>query len=145
MKRIIKNIRAYVVMMLAVTGLLVTIASISLAASNLNLSKSNINRVGGAQIVSATVSFSGPDQTQTVYTTPETGEFLLTQFCVGPANGGIRLAVTGFGPIAHTGSEMCYAFNPGVIVPKNSAITCSTTQYAESGDYFCAISGLLAR
>jgi len=144
MKKLRKNFLVYFMMMLAITGLLVTVVSISLAASNLNLSKSNINRVGGLQIVSATASLSGPNQTQTVYITAETGEFLLTQLCVSPVNGGIRLAATGFGPIAHTGAAMCYTFNPGVIVPKSSTITCSTSSFAEAGDYFCTISGLLA-
>jgi hypothetical protein len=134
-----------IVIMLAITSLLVTGASISLAASNLNLSKSNINRVGGNVIVSATVSLSGPYQTQAVYITPDTGEFLLTQLCVSPVIGGIRLEASRFGPIAHTGDAMCYTFNPGVIVPKNSTMTCSTTGSARSGDYFCTISGLLAQ
>ena len=144
MKSVRVTLLVYFVMMLAITGLLMTVVSISLATSNLNLSKSNINRIQGAQIISATASLSGSDQTQTVYITPDTGEFLLTQFCVSPVNGGIRLAASGFGPIAHTGGAMCYTFSPGVIVPKNSTMTCSTTGYADSGDYFCTISGLLA-
>jgi hypothetical protein len=144
MKRMREISRVCLVMLLVITGLLVTATSISLAASNLNLSKSNINRIQGAQIVSATVSLSGSDQTQAVYITPDTGEFLLTQLCVSPVNGGIRLAASGFGPIAHLGGAICTTFSPGVIVPKNSTVTCSTTGYADSGDYFCTISGLLA-
>jgi hypothetical protein len=144
MKRIRKDTGVYLVMMLAITGLLGTAASISWAATNLNTSRSNVYRIQGAQLVTATASLSGPEQTQTVYTTPETGEFVLTQLCVSPVNGGIRLAVTGFGQIAHTGDAMCTTFNPGMIVPKKSTMTCSTTTYADSGEYFCTISGLLA-
>jgi hypothetical protein len=145
MKRTREISRVYFMMMLAITGLLVTVASISWAATNLNTSRSNAYRIQGAQLVTATASLSGSDQTQTVYVTPKTDEFVLTEFCVSPVNGGIRLAVTGFGPIAHTIGATCHTFNPGVIVPKNSTMTCSTTSYADSGDYFCAISGLLAR
>ena len=143
-----KSVRAifivYFMVMLAISGLLVTATSISWASTNLHSSKSNIYRSQGAQLVSATVSLSGPNQTQTVFTTPDTGEFVLTQLCVSPVNGGIRLAATGFGAIAHTGDTMCSIFNPGVILPKSSAITCSTTSDPIDGDYFCAISGLLA-
>jgi hypothetical protein len=145
MKRTREISRLHLVMMLVITGLLVTATSISWAATNLNTSRSNAYRIQGAQLVTATASLSGPSQTQTVYVTPETGEFVLTELCVSPVNGGIRLAVMGFGTIAHTGSEMCHMFNPGMIVPKNSTMTCSTTGYADSGEFFCTISGLLAR
>lgn len=128
----------------AIAGLLVMmVATISQAAANLNFSKSNINRDQGAVFVAATVSLTGPNQTETVFTTPETGDFILTQVCVSPVTGGIRLAVRGFGPIMHTSDAPCYIFNPGMSVPKGSPITCSITSGPIRGDYFCTISGLL--
>jgi hypothetical protein len=146
MKRVRVNLLVHYVMLLTITGLLMTVVSLSWAASNLNLSKSNINRVGavGAKIVSASALLSGPNQTALVFAAPATGEFVVTQFCASPANGGIRLAASGLGPIAHMGGAMCYTFNPGVIVDKSSEITCSTTDFADPGDYFCSITGLLA-
>lgn len=132
------------VLVSAITVLLVAIVSISWAAINLNSSKSNIYReFPNGELVSATVSLSGPSETQTVYTTPGKGDFILTQLCVSPVNGGIRLAASGFGPIAHIGADPCQIFTPGVSVPKRSALTCSTTSDAISGDYFCTISGML--
>jgi hypothetical protein len=123
--------------------LVIMVVTISQAAANLNLSKSNINRDQGAVFVAATVSLTGSNQTETVFTTPETGDFVLTQVCVSPVTGGMRLAVRGFGPIVHTSSAPCYIFNPGMSVPKGAPITCSTTSRPSRGDYFCTISGLL--
>lgn len=128
----------------ATAGLLVMmVVTISWASSNLNLSKSNINKAQGAVFVAATVSLTRSDQTETVFTTPETGDFVLTQVCVSPVTGGMRLAVRGFGPIMHTSDAPCYIFDPGMSVPNGSPITCSTTSRPNRGDYFCTISGLL--
>jgi hypothetical protein len=128
----------------AIAGLLVMmVVTISQATSNLNLSKSNINRAQGAVFVAATVSLTVSNQTETVFTTPETGDFVLTQVCVSPVTGGMRLAVRGFGPIMHTSDAPCYIFDPGISVPNGSPITCSTTSRPNRGDYFCTISGLL--
>lgn len=128
----------------AIAGLTIVMAvTNSRAASNLNLSKSNINRDQGAVLVAATVSLTGSNQTETVFTTPETGDFVLTQVCVSPVTGGMRLAVRGFGPIVHTSDAACYMFNPGMSTPKGAPITCSTTSRPNRGDYFCTISGLL--
>lgn len=127
-----------------VAGLLMLLVAVAWASIALNSSRSNIYRVQGAVVLSATASLTGPNQTQTVFTTPDDGDFVLTQLCVGPVAGGIRLAATGFGPIAHTGGTPCYTFVPGVSVPKTSTMTCATTAAAARGDYFCTISGLLA-
>jgi hypothetical protein len=123
------------------------IASSSWAASNLNLSKSNVNRnhLGGA-ILSANATLSGPSETQIVYTTPEKGDFILTQICISPVAGGMDLMATGFGPIVHVGDELCRTFSPGVSVPRSSEVSCSTTASAtrtRASEYFCTISGLL--
>ena len=130
-----------------ICGLLVAAATMAWAAINLNGSKSNVySTFGRSFFVSATESLTGPSETVTVYTTPETGNFILTQLCVGPANGGIRLAANGFGPIAHTSfQDYCQIFSPGFVVPPNSAMTCSTTAAAEAGDHFCTISGMWSR
>ena len=122
---------------IAISGLLVSGAW----AGTINTTKSNTFREVNAPVLSATTSLSGASDTQAVYTTPDRGDFILTQLCTAFANGGIRLAVTGFGDIAHTGSVACYSFTPGVSIPKDSTITCSTTAVADPGSYFCMISG----
>ncbi len=127
-----------------VLGLLVT--AMVWATSNLNLSKSNINRVGSAVVMSGSATLSGPSQTQTVMNVPETGDFVLTQVCIGPVNGGIRLEARGLGPLVHVGDPLCVSLQPGISVRPGAALTCSTTGFAApGGDYFCTISGLFAR
>ena len=126
---------------------LVAVATTSESASNLNLSKSNINRMfpDTAVLVAASTTLSGPKQTRTVvYTTPTTGDFILTQVCTSPINGGIRLDASHLGWIAHVGSSgsSCQTFTPGVILPKAAAITC-TTNDATNAEDFCMITGVL--
>ncbi len=122
-------------------GLMLSMVSMTWAATNLNFSKPNINRTApGAQLVSASI-WVGANQAQTVYTTDHTGDFVLTQFCAGPVNGGMFLLAGGFG-IAHT--DRCQTFEPGVIMPKGAPITCATTEHAEGrSEYFCMIAGFL--
>ncbi len=113
-------------------------------ASAINNSHSNIkNLLNKTTVTTASTNLSGPSDTQTVLTTPATGEFLLTQFCGSLVTGGIRLDVTGLGGIAQTGvSGSCVSFSPGVIVPASTAITCATSAGASPGTtYFCSISG----
>lgn len=127
----------------AITSLLVTN---SWAATTVKGSKSNSdNRQSGTRVTSTT-SLSGPSDTQTVYTTQPTGDFILTGLCVTPTvSGGIRLDAVGFGGIAHLGTlgdNGCYTFAQGVLLPHNSAITCSTLSGASPGNYFCTITGI---
>jgi hypothetical protein len=128
-------------------ALVAVAATNSESAANLNLSKSNINRMfpDTAVLVAASATLSGPKQTPTVvYTTPTTGDFILTQACTSPVNGGIRLDASNLGGIAHVGSSgsSCQTFTPGVILPKAAAITCTTNAAVADGD-FCMITGVL--
>jgi hypothetical protein len=126
-----------------ISSILALAVSGAWAASNLNSSKSNLNReYPNGRIVSATTTLSGPNDAQVAYTTSAKGDFILTQLCTSPVNGGVLLSASGFGGIAHTGSELCYTFTPGVSVPKDSQLVCSTTQHAEPGPHFCTISGV---
>jgi hypothetical protein len=122
-------------------GLMLSMVSMTWAAANLNFSKTNVNRMApGAQLVSASI-WVGANQAQIIHTTDDTGDFVLTQFCASPVNGGMFLLAGGFG-IAHT--DRCQTFEPGVIMPKGVPITCATTALAEGrGEYFCMIAGLL--
>lgn len=129
---------------IAITMLLVTS---SWAATTVKGTKSNSdNRRRVISSVTSTTSLSGPSDTQTVYTTPATSNFILTGLCVTPTvSGGVRLDVAGFGGIAHLGTlgdNGCYTFSEGVLLPRDSAITCSTSAGASPGNYFCTISGL---
>jgi hypothetical protein len=90
--------------------------------------------------VSASI-WVGANQAQNIHPTAATGDFVLTQFCASPVNGGMFLLAGGFG-IAHT--DRCQTFEPGVILPKGVPITCATTEHAEERrEYFCMITGLL--
>ncbi len=130
----------------AVAVLVVTMFSFAWAAINLNSSKSNIYReLPGTTLVSASTPLITTVDPQLVFTTPATGDFVLTQFCASPTINGIRLAAPGLGGlggIAHTTTTiLCYTFQPGLIMPKAAPITCTTTEFAQNG--FCMIAGLL--
>ena len=126
-----------------IASLLVTT---SWAATSVKSGKSNSdNRTARQQVqVTSTTALSGPSDTQTVYTTPTTSDFILTGLCVSPiVTGGVRLDVVGFGSIAHVGTldNGCQTFAQGVLLPRDSAITCSTLPGASPGNYFCTITG----
>ena len=109
------------------------------ATSNLNLSKSNINRTfPRAKFVTATVDISG-SQSALVYQVPADGDFVLTQVCVGPANGGVRIQVGG-ASVAHVASGSCQTFDPGVVLQPDGSVTCTT--FGTEEQTFCMISGL---
>jgi hypothetical protein len=128
----------------AAVVLVVTMLSFAWAATNLNSSRSNIYReFPGTVLVTASTPLSAANDPATVYTTSATADFVLTQFCASPVNTGVRLAATGLGPIAHTtAATLCYTFQPGIIMPKSSPITCTTTEFAGTNS-FCTIAGLL--
>ena len=132
------------VLVCAAAVLVVTMLSFAGAATNLNSSRSNIYReLPGTTLVSASTPLITTIDPQLVYTTPATGDFVLTQFCASSTINGIRLAATLLGGIAHTTTTtLCYTFQPGLIMPKAALITCTTTEFAgQSG--FCMIAGLL--
>ena len=127
------------VLLLAAFGLL--FATAVWGASNLNLSKSNINRTfPRSKFVTASVDITG-SQSALVYQVPADGDFVLTQVCVGPATGGVRIQVGG-ASIAHVASGSCQSFEPGVVLQADAAVTCTTS--ANEGQSFCMITGLLA-
>ena len=126
----------------AATVLVVTMLSFAWAATNLNSSKSNIYReFPGTVLVSASTPLSLPNDPAVVYTTSDTADFVLTQFCASPT--GVRLTATGLGPIAQTTTTtLCYTFQPGLIMPKLAPITCVATEFTGISS-FCTIAGLL--
>ena len=73
--------------LLRVGVIVVLFVTCAWATSNLNLSKSNINRLSRATLVSASTTLSGAIS-QIVYRTPSSGDFVLTQVCTGISNGG---------------------------------------------------------
>ena len=130
---------------LLVGTIITLLAANSWAATTVKSSKSNSSEKRFLKNVTATTGLSGPSDTQVVYTTSGTGTFLLTEVCVSPvATGGIRLEVNGFGSIAHLGAlgDGCRSFSQGILLPRNSTITCSTLAGASPGNYFCTIAGL---
>jgi len=129
---------------MAVAGLPMMIVAGSSAAMSFSSSKSNIYReFPGTRLVTALAAFSGPNQTQIVFRTSPTGDFILTQFCTNPVTGGMLLSLSGLGGIAQTNAgNLCYNFQPGFIMPQGTAITCATGALAEIGSHFCAIAGL---
>ncbi len=125
------------------TVLATATTSVGLGAINLNSSKSNTYRDFPHTLLgTASTELVGPNQTQTVFTTPTRGDYILTQFCGSPVSGGIRLDGTGLGGIAHTAQDPCVTFTPGAILPKGAAINCSTSSAAPPGSHFCSITGV---
>ena len=133
------------VLAVAVAGLPLMIVAMSWAATNLNSSRSNIYReFPGTRLVTASAALVRANETQIVYTTAPTGDFVLTQFCSSPVTGGVLLTAVRLGGIAQTaGGNLCYNFQPGFIMPQGTAIICATTALAEPGSYFCTIAGLV--
>jgi hypothetical protein len=130
---------------LVVAALLSLLATGVWAATTVKGSKSNSDNRLSSSLLSASVGLSGAGQTSTVYRTPASGDFTLTHVCVSPAAaGGILVSADGLGPLVQLGeSESCTTFVPGVILPRNTDITCSSAADAPAGNYFCTISGLL--
>ena len=64
--------------------------------SNLDLSKSNVNRLRGSRLVRASVDLQG-QASYIVYSTPADADFVLTDVCVGNAAGGVLVAIGGNG------------------------------------------------
>ena len=114
-------------------------ATSSWATNNLNLSKSNVNReFPRSMFVTATADIAGA-VSQIVYRTPATADFILTQVCTGLATGGTLLQVGGTS-IAQLGSGVCQTFTPGMVLPADQLVTCTT--FAAEAHSFCTITGL---
>jgi len=121
-------------------AILVLLATNSWASANLNLSKSNVNRIQTkGTLVTASTSIAGA-VSQIVYQTPSAGDFLLTQICTGIAAGGTLVQVGGVG-IAQVGSGLCQTFTPGMFLSPDQVVTCTT--FAAETNSFCTITGLL--
>jgi hypothetical protein len=136
--------RAVILSTVSALGLLA--AAVAWAATNLNTSRSNAYRVGPAVVMSASATLSGPSETQAALVVPETGEFVLTLVCAGPANGGIRVEAKNLAPLVHVSNGSCVSLQPGISLRPSTTVTCSTTRFAEAnGDYFCTVAGLFTR
>jgi hypothetical protein len=74
-----------------------------------------------------------------VWTTPSTGEFILTQHCGFSVN----LIGSSFGKISGNFFDAtgCKIFSPGIVLPANEALTCIMDN--NYGDGFCLITGIL--
>lgn len=124
--------------LLRVGAIVVLLVTCAWAASNLNLSKSNVNRLSRATLVSVTTTLSG-GVAQIVYSTPSSGDFVLTQVCTGSSNGGVLVQIGGVS-IAQVPSGNCQTF-PGLLLPPDQLLTCTSF---EATNTFCTITGLLA-
>lgn len=120
-------------------ALVVLLVASAWAASNLNLSKSNINRLRGSRLVRASVDLHG-QASYLVYSTPADADFVLTDVCVGNAAGGVLVAIGGDG-LVQLASGACQHFSPGMILPPDAPLTCTAFDPETNG--FCTISGTL--
>jgi hypothetical protein len=135
----------------AVLIFVVLIASTSAgAASNLNLSKSNINRLARLSTpLTATVDVAGEAPT-VVYRTPDNADFVLTQVCVGPINGGILLNYAwntpqNVRPLAFVQGGSCTTFaGVGMPLPPGGNLSC-TPAFDFDARTFCTITGLVGQ
>jgi hypothetical protein len=132
--------RARLSIALTVATVAALLATSAWAAVNLNLSKSNVNRLlPSGRFVTASTDI--PDrEPHTVYTTPDSSDFVLTEVCAGP--GGILLQVAGVS-LVQVGSGLCHGFDPWMFLGHGQAVTCSAL--APEADAFCMIAGLLGR
>ncbi|MFN8643212.1 MAG: hypothetical protein U0802_16715 [Candidatus Binatia bacterium] len=117
----------------------VLLATGAWAASNLNLSKSNINRLAVGKLLSASVNLVG-QVSALVYTTPADADVVLTQVCVGKAAGGVLVQIAGVG-IAQVGSGSCQTFSPGLILTRDAPLSC--TSFDPETSSFCSITGIV--
>ena len=125
-----------------VAAIVVLLVPCAWAASNLNLGKSNVNRLSRGTLVSATTTFSGA-VSEIVYNTPSSGDFVLIQVCTGISNGGVLVQIGG-SSIAMVASGTCQAFSgSGLLLPPDQLLTCTSFD-VEATNNFCTISGLLA-
>ncbi|MDX2168373.1 MAG: hypothetical protein SF182_14965 [Deltaproteobacteria bacterium] len=126
--------------------LVAALAGSAAATTTVKGTKSNGDNRLQSKLTTGSVILSAASETKRVYKTPASGDFTLTQICVSPAAaGGILVSIEGFGALAHLGgAESCATFDPGVVLPANANIACSTFESATAGNYFCMISGLQA-
>jgi len=126
-----------------------TLATGAWAASNLNLSKSNINRLQRLSTpVTASADISG-DRPTLVYRTPDNADFVLTQVCVGPINGGVLLnfawSEQTVRPLAFVQGGSCTTFaGLGLSLPPSRNLSC-TPAFDFEAQTFCTITGLVGQ
>jgi hypothetical protein len=129
-----------------VAAIVALTATSAAATSNLNLSKSNINRIQrGGTLVTGNAEVRG-DVPVVVYNTPANADFILTQVCAGPVNGGVYLASSFPGAatqvrLAFVGGGQCHTFSPGLPLPAGQAVTC-TPSFDFEAETFCTINGI---
>jgi hypothetical protein len=127
-------------------AIIALMATSAWATSNLNLSKSNINRLQRAgTLVSASAEVRG-DVPAVVYNTPPNADFVMTQICAGPVNGGIFIAYAwdfemNVRPVAFVAGGQCQTFSPGMFLPAGKSVTC-TPSFDFEAPTFCTITGI---
>jgi len=121
-------------------GASIGLLAVSSWAASVNTTRSNTFReFPRAALVTASTEVSGA-VSRIVYTTPAAGDFILTQVCTGLATGGTLVQAGGAG-IAQVGSGLCQTFTPGMALPPDQVVTCTTFDAMASS--FCTINGLL--
>jgi hypothetical protein len=94
------------------------------------------------EIVSASASLaalSPPSTTSaTVFTTPASGDFILTEICT---SGNLNLSGSTFGTIAALQESGCVAFQPGMALPQREQIIC--VGFLGESENYCRITGIL--
>ena len=99
-------------------------------------------------VVSASTNLPPSPGSVTVFTTPEVGFFILTQFCAG---GGIIADLTFSGstfgkvPIPTFASNFCTSYIPGIAFPQGETLSC-TTRFPSDPDTptACMVTGVLS-
>ncbi len=95
------------------------------------------------QIISAIVQIPSAVFSAVVFTTPATGDFLLTQFCALGGAGAVDLSGSsvGFIPVnIGAGQPACTTYSPGVPLPQNETLSCGKEVFAPT----CMIIGVLS-
>jgi hypothetical protein len=127
--------------LLRVGAAVVLLVTSAWAQSNLNLSKSNINRLSRGTLVTASTSVSATAG-QFLYRTPAAGDFVLTQVCAGSTTvSDYFVFQIGGVSIAQVGSGVCQTFSPGLILTPDQPLTCGSSDIFSRGS-FCTITGI---
>jgi hypothetical protein len=123
----------------------VAILAVSISFGLLNSSARAQTAPVSGTIVSASVDTPRVGYA-TVYSTPSSGNFVLTQFCAGvnldtTTGSGITLDDLQTGnPIAFLAAGKCESFEPGYAIPPSHNLICRSRQGPAA---FCSISGVL--
>jgi hypothetical protein len=119
------------------------IAALTLASAGVEAQTIKGGGLNG-QVLTAGVAVPA-NSSATVFTTPASGFFILTQVCSGFASCIGNLTVAGLGsiPAADNNGGSCQSFAPGLALPQNTAVSCANRCTSQGAT--CLITGVVTK